>query len=32
MNDPHVEKLYYKVIVSEETDYDKAPPIYGETE
>jgi len=28
---PHVEKLYYRVISSEETDYDKAPPISGET-
>jgi hypothetical protein len=32
MNDPHVEKLFYKVIVSDDTDYDKAPPISGETQ
>jgi hypothetical protein len=32
MNDPHVEKLFYKVIPSEDTDYDKAPPITGETD
>ena len=31
MNDPHVEKLFYKVTPSEGTDYDKAPPISGET-
>jgi hypothetical protein len=32
MNDPHVEKLYYRVIIPEHTDYDKAPPISGETD
>ena len=32
MNDPHVKKLFYKVISSEHTDYDKAPPISGETD
>jgi len=32
MNAPHVEKLFYKVIPSEHTDYNKAPPISGETD
>ena len=31
-NDPHVEKLFYKVIPPEDSDYDKAPPISGETQ
>jgi hypothetical protein len=32
MNYPHVEKLFYKVVPSEDSDYDKAPPISGETQ
>jgi hypothetical protein len=31
MDYPHVKKLYYRVISPEETDYDKASPISGET-
>jgi hypothetical protein len=31
MNYPHVEKLLYKLIFPEHSDYDKAPPISGET-
>jgi hypothetical protein len=32
MNDPHVDKLFYRVITPEHIDYDKAPPISGETD
>jgi len=32
MNDPHIEKLYYRVIIPDHTDYDNAPPISGETD
>ncbi len=32
MNDPHVEKLYYDMIIAEHIDYDKAIPIEEETE
>jgi hypothetical protein len=32
MKDLYVEKLFYKLILSEHTDYDKASPISGETE
>lgn len=32
MNDPHVDKIYYKVIIPDDVDYDKAPPISGETD
>jgi hypothetical protein len=32
MNDPHVEKLFYWVIIPEHTDYNDAPPISGETD
>ncbi len=31
MNKPHVESLIYKVIFSEDVDYDKAPPLKEET-
>jgi hypothetical protein len=32
MNDPHVEKLFYRVIIPDHTDYDNAPPISGEND
>jgi hypothetical protein len=32
MNAPHVKKLFYKVILPEHTDYDKAASISGETD
>ena len=32
MNDPHVEKLFYQVIIPEGADYDKSPPLSGETD
>lgn len=32
MNDSHVEKLYYRMLPSEHSDYDKASPISGETD
>jgi hypothetical protein len=31
MNDPHVEKLTYRVIIPEYTNYNNAPPTSGET-
>lgn len=31
MNNSHVERLFYQVIFSEESDYKKAPPISGDT-
>jgi hypothetical protein len=31
MNDPYVEKLTYRVIIPEYTDYNNAPPTSGET-
>ena len=32
MSDPHVEKLIYRVIIPDHTDYDNAPPISGEND
>lgn len=32
MNAPHVEKLFYRVIIPEHIDYNHAPPISGETD
>ncbi len=32
MNAPHVEKLFYRVIIPEHIDYDSASPISGETD
>lgn len=32
MRDPHVDKLYYEMIIAEHTDYDKAHPIKEETD
>jgi hypothetical protein len=32
MNDPHVEKLYYRVIIPEDVDYEKANLLSGETD
>lgn len=32
MNNPHVKKLFYKISLLEHTDYDKAPPLSGETD
>jgi uncharacterized protein YheU (UPF0270 family) len=32
MIDPHVEKLYYKVVTREHTDYDKAAPLEEKTD
>lgn len=32
MNDPHVNALLYRVITTEDVDYDKAPPLSGETD
>ena len=31
MNDPHVKRLYYKVIVGEGVDYKNAPALFGTT-
>ncbi|KPJ63845.1 MAG: hypothetical protein AMJ45_06840, partial [Syntrophobacter sp. DG_60] len=31
MNDPHVEKLYYKVITGNGVDYENAPAVFEET-
>lgn len=32
MNDPHVNALFYRVIAADDVDYDKAPPLSGETD
>jgi hypothetical protein len=32
MNDPHVRKLHYKVLIDDSTDYNNVPPINEETE
>ena len=32
MNESKVEKLFYRVIIPEHTDYDSAPPVSGETD
>ena len=32
MNDPHVNALSYRVITAKDVDYDKAPPLSGETD
>jgi hypothetical protein len=32
MNDPHVEKLFYRLVIPEHTDYNHAPPISGEVD
>ena len=32
MNDPHVEKLCYQVVIPKGVDYDKSPPLSGETD
>jgi hypothetical protein len=32
MNIPHIEKLFYRVIIPDHIDYDKASPISGETD
>jgi len=31
MNDPHVNALFYRLITAEDVDYDKAPPLSGDT-
>ncbi|MGE5444246.1 MAG: hypothetical protein ACM3SR_06520 [Ignavibacteriales bacterium] len=32
MNDPHVKRLYYKMVIDESVDYNKAPGITDETD
>ena len=32
MNDPHVERLYYQVIIPEDVDYGNAHPLSGDTD
>ncbi|WP_022669158.1 hypothetical protein [Desulfospira joergensenii] len=32
MNKPHVDKLHYRMVIKENVDYDKAPPVTAETD